>query len=115
MHTSIHLADFASDAAGYILEFGQKAIAGSGLFRLGLAGGETPRAIYSRLVEIGGDFPWEKTLITFGDERCVPPDHADSNYLMARESLLEPARIPAGNIFRMRGEIDPAAAAEEYE
>jgi 6-phosphogluconolactonase len=53
--------------------------------------------------------------ITFGDERCVPPDHEDSNYRVAKESLLDPAGIPEGNVFRMRGEIDPEEAAHEYE
>jgi 6-phosphogluconolactonase len=114
-HTTIHLTDFARDAARHILEAGREAIASRGLFRLGLAGGNTPRAIYSAMAELGGDFPWAKLQITFGDERCVPPDHADSNFLMASESLLTHAPIPEGNVFRMRGEIDPNAAADEYE
>jgi 6-phosphogluconolactonase len=53
--------------------------------------------------------------ITFGDERCVPPDDEASNYRMAREALLDRAPIPAGNIFRIRGELEPEAAASEYE
>jgi len=114
-HETLHLADFATDAAKYILELGGSTIAERGLFRLGLAGGNTPRAVYEGMAKVGADFSWSKTQITFGDERCVPPDHADSNYGMAQESLLGPANIPEGNVFRMRGEIDPAAAAEEYE
>ena len=52
---------------------------------------------------------------TFGDERCVPPEDDQSNYRMARESLFEPAAVPAGSVLRMRGEIDPLLAAQEYE
>lgn len=112
-HESIHLADFAADAARYILEAGRTAIAERGIFRLGLAGGDTPRVVFAAMA--GADFPWAKVQITFGDERCVPPDDKDSNYRMARESLLSVAPIPEGNVFRMRGEIDPATAASEYE
>ena len=115
MHTTKHLADFAQDSACYILERGRAAIAERGLFRLGLAGGNTPRAVYAAMAAQGTDFPWAKVQITFGDERCVPPDDKDSNFRMAQESLLSAAPIPAGNVFRMRGEIDPAAAASEYE
>jgi 6-phosphogluconolactonase len=67
------------------------------------------------MAKFGSDFDWHKTQFTFGDERCVPPDHADSNFRMAHESLLAPANVPDGNVFRMRGEIDPSLAADEYE
>ncbi len=114
-HTTLHIADFATDAARTILDLGRTAIIERGLFRLGLAGGDTPRIVYAAMAEGGADFPWAKTQITFGDERCVPPEDKDSNYRMARESLLSAAPIAQGNVFRMHGEIDPAAAAAEYE
>jgi 6-phosphogluconolactonase len=114
-YETLHLADFANDAARFILDAGRAAIEARGFFKLGLAGGETPRTIHAAMAQLGGDFPWEKTQITFGDERCVPPDDKDSNYRMAHESLLSVVPIPEGNIFRMRGEIDPTAAASEYE
>ncbi len=63
----------------------------------------------------GHDLPWERILITFGDERCVPPDDEQSNYRMARESLFIPAAVPEHSIARMRGEIDPELAAQEYQ
>jgi 6-phosphogluconolactonase len=105
---------FASDAAQWILKSAKEAVAARGLFRLGLAGGNTPKAVYQQLAQLGDALPWERLQITFGDERCVPPDHADSNFRMARESLLSQVPIPEGNIFRIRGEIDPAQAAAEY-
>jgi 6-phosphogluconolactonase len=110
----IHTPDFALYSARFIAEAAHTAIADRGVFRLGLSGGHTPRPVHEALAEIG-DLPWEKIQITFGDERCVPPDDAESNYRMARESLLDRVRIPAGNVFRIRGEIDSEVAALEYE
>ena len=73
-----------------------------------LAGGSTPRRLYERLATCA--FPWSETEIFFGDERCVPPDHPDSNYRMAGEALL--SKVPA-NVHRMPGETCDAAAYEE--
>ena len=106
---------FIQDAVNLIIEAGRRAIADTGLFRLGLAGGNTPRAVYSALADRADALPWERVQITFGDERCVPPDHADSNYRMAFESLLSRVPIPEGNVFRVRGEIPHEEAALEYE
>src|SRR5207237_4645544 len=61
------------------------------------------------------DFPWEHALITFGDERCVSPDDEQSNFRMARETLFLPASVPEKSIMRMRGEIDPSLAAQQYQ
>src|ERR1700683_5703282 len=52
--------------------------------------------------------------IYWGDERCVPPDHQDSNYKMAYDAMLSKTSVPAQSIHRMKGEIDPEAAAKEY-
>jgi 6-phosphogluconolactonase len=89
------------------------ALAARGQFALALAGGNTPRALYGRLVR-GVD--WARAEIWFGDERAVPPDDPQSNYRMARESLLDPAGIPAGRVQRLRGEDpDLDGAARDYE
>jgi 6-phosphogluconolactonase len=111
-HQSIHLPDFAADAARYILDLGRTAIAERGLFRLALAGGNTPAVVYAAM---DATFPWAQTQITFSDERCVPPDDKDSNYRMAHSTLLARVGIPEGNVFRLRGEADPNEAAAEYE
>lgn len=58
--------------------------------------------------------PWAETQIFFGDERCVPPGHEWSNYRSARESLLSHVPVAPENVFRMRGEDDPEAAAQAY-
>jgi len=115
-HVTIHLADFPQEAANHILEIGRKALAECGLFRLSLAGGNTPRVVYEAMAKLGADFDWRKTQITFGDERCVPPDHADSNYRMANEAMISKVPVPAENVHRMKAEeSDIDAAAADYE
>jgi 6-phosphogluconolactonase len=114
-HQTLHLIDFARDAAHYIVERGRAAVAVRGVFRLSLAGGNTPREVYAAMADVGRNFPWNKLQITFVDERCVAPHDKDSNFRMAQESLLTVAPIPGGNVFRIRGEIEPGAAAVEYE
>ena len=82
---------------------------------LALAGGSTPRALHAELALLP-DLPWDRVAIYFGDERCVPPDHRDSNYRMARESLLDRVPIDPARVHRMRGEsLDRDAAARDYE
>jgi 6-phosphogluconolactonase len=90
----------------------REAIEQRGRFDFALAGGSTPRRAY-QLLDAG--LPWSRIHLWFGDERCVAPEHADSNYRMVREALLDRIAIPATNVHRMRGEDEPAAAAREYE
>ena len=111
----IRTGNFASDAANFILGQAHKAVAERKEFRIALSGGNTPRPIYERLAVTGRDLAWESIRITFGDERCVPPDDPQSNFRMAREALFIPAAIPEKSIMRIRGEIDPKIAAQEYE
>ena len=110
----LHTTNFVGDAAAIIHDAALEAIAERGIFRLSLCGGNTPKPIYAELAK-STDIPWEKVQITFGDERCVPPDHDQSNYLMAKRTLLDAAHVPEGNVFRIRGEIDPETASLEYE
>src|SRR5512133_3673774 len=111
----IRTKNFVADAADFILDAAHKALGERSQFRIALSGGKTPAPIYTRLAVIGHDLPWELARITFGDERCVPPDNPESNFRMARETLFVPAAVPEKSIMRMRGEIDPQIAAQEYE
>jgi 6-phosphogluconolactonase len=85
-------------------------------FSLVLSGGSTPKSLYELLASepYRSQLNWSKIEIYFGDERCVPPDHAESNYLMAHTAMLSKLPIPEPNIHRMRGEIAPEQAAIEY-
>src|SRR5437763_2086125 len=111
----IRTKNFAVDAAQFILDRAYQALGERNEFRIALSGGNTPVPVYTRLAAIGHDLPWELILITFGDERCVPPDDPQSNFRMAWETLLAPAAVPEKSILRMRGEIDPQIAAQEYQ
>jgi 6-phosphogluconolactonase len=82
-------------------------------FRIALSGGSTPRLLYPRLTAA---VDWTRADVFFGDERVVPPDDPQSNYRMARETLLAPARVPDANVFRWRAEsADLDGAARDYE
>ena len=111
----IRSKNFVPDAAEFILEHARMALAERDQFRIALSGGNTPRPVYTELARIGRDLPWDRIFFTFGDERCVPPEDEQSNFRMARESLFVPAAIPEKSIARMRGEIDPQIAAQEYQ
>jgi len=99
-------------------EFATRAISAvqsRGRFTVALAGGSTPKSLYT-LLATNTSLPWNKIYFFFGDERHVPPDHPESNYRMVREALLSKIPIPAENVFRMPAENpDASKAAEAYE
>src|SRR5437899_9310430 len=110
-------AALAEAAARRFVAAAGDAIDSHGQFVVALSGGSTPRDTYRRL---GTDalvsrVMWSRVQVLWGDERCVPPDHAESNYRMARETLLDRVPIPAANVHRVHGEDDPATAAGVYE
>ncbi|HEY3187081.1 MAG TPA: 6-phosphogluconolactonase [Solirubrobacteraceae bacterium] len=107
----------AEAAAESIVEAAAAAVADHGRFTIVLAGGGTPRATYMRLAAppFAERMPWDRTSVFFGDERCVPADHPESNYRMANETLLSKVPIPSANVFRMHGEADDSEdAAADY-
>ena len=111
----IRSRNFVADAANFIVAHAHNALAERNEFRIALSGGNTPRPVYSEIVRIAAELPWDRVLITFGDVRCVPPDDEQSNFRMARETLFVPGAIPEKSILRMRGEIKPQIAAQEYQ
>jgi 6-phosphogluconolactonase len=111
----IRTQNFVHDAAEFILQHARTALAERDQFRIALSGGNTPRPIYTEFARIGRELSWERVFFTFGDERCVPPDDPQSNFRMARESLFVPGAVSEKSIARMRGEIDPQIAAQEYQ
>ena len=109
--------EVALKAARYFARLADQYVVGSGRFAVALSGGSTPRAMFKLLAEapLVDTVPWESIYFFWGDERCVPPDHPDSNYRMARETLLSRVPVPAENIFRIPAELpDPERAADEY-
>ncbi|MHB1421780.1 MAG: 6-phosphogluconolactonase [Gemmataceae bacterium] len=105
-------------AAAEFVRCAGEAIAARGRFTVALSGGSTPKRLYHLLTAepFRGQVDWDRVEIFWGDERCVPPDHADSNYRMAHEAMLAHLPIPAENIHRLEAErADRNAAARDYE
>lgn len=101
-------------AAERVVRAAEEAVDRRGRFTIALSGGSTPRPLYDLL---GGPFrervPWERTEIYFGDERCVPPAHPDSNFAAARQALL--GYVPLARVHRIEGELPPERAAANYD
>lgn len=96
----------------------REAVAERGRFTVALSGGSTPKRLYQLLAAepFRSQIDWSRIEVFWGDERCVPPDHADSNYRMAREAMLNHVPIPAEHIHRIEAErTDRDAAARDYE
>jgi 6-phosphogluconolactonase len=121
MSRRIHvLPDAAVLAAAAAGEFTRAAASSKGPFRVALSGGSTPKAFHALLADASGPYrarvPWDRVHFFWGDERCVPPDHPDSNYRMAMETLLSKVPVAPENIHRIPAELpDAAVAAEHYE
>lgn len=84
-------------------------------FNLVLSGGSTPGAVFDYLSSnYKTEIDWNKICFFWGDERCVPPDNKESNYLMTCEHLFSKVEIQEKNIFRIEGEREPESEAERY-
>jgi 6-phosphogluconolactonase len=106
--------ELAEAAARDFATRAKEAIDERGRFAVALAGGSTPNATYEVLArDYANELDWSRVHAFFGDERTVTPDHEDSNYPMAYETLL--SHIPLGSVHRMRGELPPDEAAAAYE
>jgi 6-phosphogluconolactonase len=110
-------AAIAEAASRLVVETAEEAVAARGRFTIALAGGSTPRATYMRLTlpPYVDRVPWTKTWVFFGDERCVGPEHPESNYRMAYDAMLSKVPVPHEQTFRVHGEAeDYEGAAQDY-
>ncbi|MEZ4361307.1 MAG: 6-phosphogluconolactonase [Kofleriaceae bacterium] len=107
----------ASAAAEEVLAILRAAVRARGQAAVALAGGSTPRRLFEELAARGPRAaPWSKVQLWWGDERAVPPEHADSNYGMARRALIDPLGLDDAQVHRMHGERDDLeGAAASYE
>jgi 6-phosphogluconolactonase len=97
--------DVAADAAADIAQALR-----AGARSLVLAGGNTPKRCYELLSEL--DVEWGRVSVLFGDERCVPPLDPESNYRMAKETLID--RVSPANVYRIPAELGPDEGADVY-
>jgi 6-phosphogluconolactonase len=106
-------------AAEHFLETAQAAVAANGKVRIAVSGGRTPKTTFELLANPAERYlkamPWQQIELDWVDERCVPPDHPDSNYRMTREAMLSKVPLNPEQIFRIEGEFEPDAAAARYE
>jgi len=95
----------------------KEAIQKEGRFSFVLSGGSSPKKLFELLASVPykEQIDWTRVFFFFGDERYVPADHPDSNYLMAKKALFDALNISPGQIFRMKTELTPDAAAQAYE
>lgn len=116
-HISASVDQVLTDLADFIVITAKNAIAQNGRFSFVLSGGSSPKRLHELLAsdQYKNKIEWNKVFFFFGDERHVPADHKDSNYLMAKKTLFEPLNIPAGQVFRMNTDLAPEAAAQAYQ
>ena len=109
----------AKRSAEDFVQSATQAVSEKGSFSVALAGGSTPKALYSLLASdaaLRSQVPWDKMYVYFGDERSVGPDHADSNFRMATDTMLAKVPLKPEQVFRIKGEYkDTEKAAQEYE
>ncbi|MBZ5513378.1 MAG: 6-phosphogluconolactonase [Acidobacteriia bacterium] len=117
VHTFANLEELSHAAAARFVERCPERAEKGSVFAAALSGGSTPRRLYELLGEprFSPRMAWDRVHLFQVDERCVPPDHAESNYRMIRESLLDRVGIPSANVHRIQAELpDPENAAELY-
>ena len=106
-------------AADWIASSVELAARARGIARIAISGGNTPKRTFELLADPDHAFrkriDWARLLIFWVDERCVPPGSPDSNYHLAKETFLSKVPLPAENVVRMEGELDPEEAAARYE
>ena len=109
------LSDLDAVSRAAAEELASVARAAKGTVHVALSGGSTPKRMFDVLAQQGrAALPWERIELWWGDERCVPPDHPDSNYGTAKKHLIEPLGLDQARVHRIEAERDPAAAAADY-
>ena len=103
------VASLAQAAAAQFVELARQAISKHQRFLVALSGGNTPKPLYELLATkvFAEKIDWTRVQVFFTDERCVAPEHPESNYRMARLALFEKVPIPPANVYRIRGELPP--------
>ena len=111
--------DLAASAAEFFASVATVAAKARGVARVAISGGTTPKAMFALLADRSRPYfaqvPWGRLHLFWVDERCVPPTDAESNYRMTNEAMFEHVPLPAAQIHRIEGELDPEVAAARYE
>ena len=107
----------AQAAAEVFVKYAADAVAARGIARIAISGGTTPKSMFALLATepFVSQVAWDKLSLYWVDERCVVPEDAESNFRMTYEQLLSKVPLPAENVYRMEGELDPEESASRYE
>lgn len=110
------LSAFSETVADRFMDASTSAGRQKDIMTVALSGGSTPRFVFEALARVPRKnmIPWQYIHLFWGDERCVPPDHPESNFKMANDVLLKEISIPDENIHRIRGEVNPEEEARRY-
>ncbi len=112
-------SEVAQAAAEMFTRAAVNATAARSKARIAISGGSTPKAMFTLLADPGQAFlhriPWNSLDLFWVDERCVPPEDAESNFRMTDEAMLSKVPLPAAQVHRMEGELEPEVAASRYE
>ncbi len=109
-------AEVLNSIADYLIEIADQSIAENGIFNISLSGGSSPKKLYEMLSspDYKEKVEWDKVYFFFGDERYVPAEHPDSNFLMVKKALFDPLQIPASQIISVNTTLPAGEAAEAY-
>jgi 6-phosphogluconolactonase len=111
-------AEVAAAAAELFASTAVAAAEARGVARIAISGGSTPKVMFALLADRSQPYfarvPWDKLHLFWVDERAVPPTDADSNYRMTNEAMLSKVPLPAAQVHRMEGELEPKVAASRY-
>lgn len=113
------VAEVTHAAAELFTRSAEEAAAQRGHARIAISGGSTPKTVFALLADPAQPYvarvPWNRLQLFWVDERCVGPEDAESNYGMTKRAMLDKVPLPAANVHRMEGELDPEEGASRYE
>ena len=117
LHIHPSESEVMHDMAHFICETANQSVESNGIFSWVLSGGSSPKRLFELLTSeaYADQMPWDKVRFFFGDERYVPHDHSESNFLMAKTAMLDPMDIPASHVYPVDTSKSPAQAASGYE
>ena len=116
IHTFQSINELAVSLSEVVIKLARESIRAGNPFNIALSGGSTPRVLFEKMVSCPEDPGlWEQVNFFWVDERCVPPDHPESNYRMTDETLFSPLSLSYAHVYRMMGEEEPHTEADRYE
>jgi 6-phosphogluconolactonase len=117
LHVSKDPDTLLTALANFVVARAKVCIEQSGRFTIALSGGSSPKRLYELLASDAyrKRIDWKKVYFFFGDERYVPEDHANSNFLMVKKSLFVPLNVSSEQIFAVNTSLQPSDAAIDYE